>query len=369
MRQFEAAMKRLATICNCVICNEPEDIENLSRYKTFCAPLLAEVLVVTLRNLAMILVDTELQPYRSGLEALYRDYETLPVEGSLRLNRVVKSLSMKAVYRTAERIYTGRSPKGVSLGTDGNTPSAFSANGMTFYLDILRQLSDSPGTAALLHAVPGNMSLASNRVYTVAKDSPPADNVEDQVINYKPLSTLPSTPIDTSEMDLHAELMITESPRDISVQFCFSRAGRLLCSMGPSTLVDRLARASFSVCCPRHQCPRLQRPLNSVFTADGEGRVDARVDVDSGRLVVVRRHQGNILARCIALQQNGKYDPPSMNLKTHYSRGNMKPEDNEELLYHENVILKSDECWSCCIRAALRTTSKNKRFLPVVYVL
>ena len=91
---FNAAMTRLATLCGCHICSDiPEDSQP---NETFCVPLLAEILVITLRNLSLIHPDMSLDPYRSGLEKLYRDYETLVIERQR--NRVLGILSRQDVH-------------------------------------------------------------------------------------------------------------------------------------------------------------------------------------------------------------------------------------------------------------------------------
>ncbi|KAL9119649.1 MAG: hypothetical protein Q9187_003797 [Circinaria calcarea] len=338
--QFEAAMRRMVMLCDCIMCNEPEDSNDFERYKTFCIPLLAEFIVATLRNLALVHPDTDLKPYRSGLEKLYRSYEFSIEKPKHRIDGVIDHLTMVSVYDTAELIYTGRQEMMESWQEaplkSAKVPPVFSAHGMTFYLDILRELSDRPGAAAILHVVPGNMVLESGRIYTIARDSPPAGCVKYQATNCKLSSSLPS-PADTSNSELIGKLAVKESMRALSIEFCFTRSGMPLCSIGPADLVDRLARVSFSVHCPRRRCPDIKAPLTSIFTVDGEGKVDPEADVDSGRLVVIRRLQGNLIARCISLCQNAKYATISRDITVH-DKLDVATQERKDILYHENVL-------------------------------
>lgn len=86
--------------------------------------------------------------------------------------------------------------------------------------------------------------------------------------------------------------------------------------------------------------------MSSVFTVDGEGKVDTQADVASGRMVVVRRIQGNPVARCIALHQNAKYAviPRYWYDDTGIPK-DASVQDQKDILYPEDVIVKLDECW------------------------
>ena len=238
---------------------------------------------------------------------------------------------------------------------------------MTLYLDVLRELSEQSKTAAMPHVVPGNMVLESGRMYTTAKDSPPAGGIDYDATNHQACIPLPS-PVDTSSTDLNVKLTIEASTRELTIHFRFFRAGRSLCSIGPANLVDRLARASFSVYCPRRRCLNLAAPLTSVFTLEGEGRVYPEVDLDAGRLVIIRQLQGNSITRCLTTFQNGKYAEIRKDAVIG-DPADVPSAEQKDVLYHENVILRSEECWSCCIEVALSHPPKKEHFLPVVYIL
>lgn len=334
--EFETAMKRMAMQCSCHICNGPHNFEGRHDPFTFCIPKLATVVVLLVRNLSLVHPDVDVQPYRVGLERLYHSYQPcffdLPRK---HIQAMLGHTSMQNVYQTAEFVYTGNDEQSSS---ENSHPSAFSTHGTVFYLDILRELSDRPGNAGILHVAPGNLALQSGRHYPFAKDLQYKGGPSYNATNYQPLLSLPS-PLDTSNVDLAGKLAVKESVGALSIEFRFTQAGSFVCAIGATELVNCLAQVSYSVYCRRRMCSELRTPLTSVFTVDGEGLVVPTEDVEAGRLTVIRRLQGNAMARCIAL-----FQIDGIARHDHISR----------LLEPRNVILRSDECWSCCIKAALR---------------
>ena len=313
-QEFSLAVHRLYSLCKCRRCVQPNFSENTQLHEPLCTAVVTTLVVVTMRNLSLVHPDTELQPYRSGLEALYRDME---VSEAIHVSDPIKTLLgriyMCDMYETAVQIYTGRKnplevrqgPRGIGTATD--TPPVFHAHGMTFYLDILRELSDCPGDVEVLHAVPGCITLQSNRVYGLAKDQPPTGGLKDQVTTYTSLSSLSDLQLlDSSSPGLAAKLTLTENVGFLALEFCFSKAETSLCGIGPAELANRLARSSYSVFCPRRLCHSIGQNLSSVYTVEGEGKVDAELDHEANRLVVIRQMHGNKLARCISMFQVAK---------------------------------------------------------------
>ena len=296
VEEFQNAIERLASLCDCESCTpRPDMSRELHLTGIFCVPLVAEFLAITLRNLSLVHPDVELQPYRSGLETLYRNYELFANKKMAnRAPGILRGTRMLDVYDTAELVYTGRQElfqgrKGVR-GSEQRTgtPPVFSAHGMTFYLNVLRELSDCPGNAGLLRIVPGSITLQSNRVYTFVKDLAPAGGLSYPVTNYRPLASLSDLKIlDTSSADLAAKLTIFESVGALSLEFSFTKGAHSLCQIGPTQLVKRLADSSYSVFCPRRLC-QSDAKLTSVFTVEGEGKVDLEADFRASRLVVIR---------------------------------------------------------------------------------
>ena len=275
---------------------------------------------------------------------------------------------MMDVYDTAELVYTGRKEDLESQkGGSNNAPPVFSAHGMTFYLDILRELSDRPEIAGSLHVVPGNITLQSNQVYTMVRDPPPSDSMQHKVTNYKAfLLVTQLEPIDISSAGLEAKLMKLESVGALAIKFSFSKASTHIYYLGPTDLTNRLARSSYSVFCPRHLRRPSGNPLSSVFTVLGEGIVNPKEDTEAGRLVIVRQLHGNVVARCLSLFQASKYG------ETHrdYDLINgIPPNRDPNRLYQQDVILRSNECWSCCIKNALLSSRKGRGGFPVTYII
>ena len=364
-QELTAAAGRLRMACGCVLCDEPKDPGDYRRFKPFCLCLLACTILITARNLAFVHLDIQMQPYRAGLECLYRKLEFFAGSEPFQFADICRNIQMAEVYSTAEAVFTGRrvgvgSRQGVERAVSTTAPPAFTYQGMTFYLDILRELSDCPANAGILHVVPGNIVLESGRMPSVVLDAAPATWIDYNSEAYEGLSALPIS-ADTSSPDLEATLAVEESVRELCAEFRFSRADRLLCSLGPTDLLYRLVRSSFNVDCPRLKCPKLTTPLHNVFSADGEGKVYPEADRNSGRLIVIRRLQGNPIARCLALHQCFLNAVPSKDAMV--GDTDMPSCERNDALSFESMIMKGDECWSCCIKAALQ-----RRAQPV-YIL
>lgn len=375
--EYESAVTRLAMLCDCTKCRGDKRSADSKRYQRFCIPSLAHLLLITARNLALVHPEKSLRPHRVGLEYLYDFVELLsgslskvPDNSSLdhenqRPNSIalLNSIGMGRVIQTAELIFTGRlNTRPDSHSKVIEVPAAYSANGMTIYLDLLREFSDSPGAAAMVHVVPGSLGLESGRTYSIARDSHCSREVKYQVTNYQTQSSLPLS-MDTSSAELAVNLVVQESIAGLFVEFFFTLANKPLCSLGPTELLHNLAHMSYSVECSRYQCRELNTPLDSVYTVDGEGKVDPKADVEAGRLIVIRRLQDNPIARSVALNQVATFPEDNCD-----SEG--KPwQSFKNEVRRENIILRSDECWSCCIKAALRHSNKTRGVLPVVYIL
>lgn len=397
-QEYKEAWRRLQMLCCCTYCRD-ETSDGAFQNDSFCLPLLAITIFCIACNLSMVVVHEGLFPSRAGLEYLYQKMCDLSRQkrGPPVAVTVGDRSTMLDVYTTAECIFTGRPAQ---VNKSNSLPAAYSANGMTFYLDILREFSDRPETAAMLHVVPGTIALASGRTYHMVGNSVRKYEIEEPVTNYQPLLSLPPpTPLLKQNGDggLAVNLVVVETIRGAHVHFLFTttrgnnnRDKQFLCSIGPTELLRNIASASYSVSCHRDRrlCIELEQPFTSIYTAEGEGKVDTKTDFDAGRLVVIRRFvQGaaDPIARCIALCQL------TSSVSTGYEIAlelRSDSQNNETILRHENVIVKAyDECWSCCIKTALlgprnwknildpKETQnvfgpkKSKNVLPVMYIL
>ena len=301
--EFHNALGRLASLCACTWCYEPEDLP-LEWYKHICLPLLAETVVVILVHLSLVWNDNELEPYRRGIEGVYRHYEFMRATVGVipRIRYVLDNFSTLSVYEYAQLIYTGRNAIPIKQYRD--LPPAFSHKGMTFNLDILREFSDQAVPEAILHVVPGTLSLESGHRYSLVQDSPSAGRLLYQATNHQPLSNLPHTLEDIGSEDLGVNLAVTEKAKELLIEYCFTRAIQLQCSTGITELVGKLVALSTSRRCTSFHRDTWYDPSQlSLFTVDGEGRVDPDSDKAAGRQIVIRRLERNMVARCMALQQ------------------------------------------------------------------
>ena len=396
-QEYKDAWRRLQMLCDCTYCRGDLPTATFQN-QTFCLPLLAETILCVARDLSMVIVPEGLFPSRAGFESQYRKkYEASRTQHGPREARkyvrrsqtetVGEGSTMLDVYTTAECIFTGRSAQAHRFT---RLPAAYSANGMTFYLDILRELTDCPDTAAMLHVVPGTINLDSGRSYDMISDTGRAYVVEEAVTNYQPLLSLPPPTAPLSSIGdgaPSANLVVVENIRGAGVQFRFTttssnnRDKKFLCSIGPTELLRNVAQASYSVPCHRDQrpCIELEPPFTSICTAEGEGKVDMKGDFEAGRLVVIRRFapgSAEPIARCIALCQLTSSGSSGHEIALDL-QGDWQTKGT--ILRHQNVIVKAyNECWSCCIKTALLGPRGSKSVLdpkgkpntpPVMYIL
>lgn len=376
MEEYQSAATRLAMLCGCSRCSQSKHANNYVHTKKFCLPLIAESLLILLRNLALVRPDIDLLPSWVGLENIYLEcYWPYHEDGYWsshrpyppnRLEELVRLATMTEVMKTAEQVYTGRRRGLLKFGP------AYTAGGLTFYLDILRNFSDRPGDAALVHMIPGAIMLQNGRTYNNCTDLGFSKISVPDAHNYQPLHRLPpEPPCVGSAPDLQVKIIAKENLNGLELGFSFSSGsdGTLL-TIGPMALIGRMSSLSYKVRCSRDACGRQLedgRPLASTFTVDGEGLVNPKGDVEAGRLVVVRRLESNPIARCIALHQVPDEPDSDRALGNEWSA-------YANVLHHDNVIFRHDECWSCCIKQALRGCQERNEdtcnhLLPVVYIL
>jgi hypothetical protein len=103
-RSFEDVMKQLREQCTCSSCYST-NLPNSS----CCLVWLPIYIVNIARNLAFIIPDADIEPYRSGFESIY--FELVPsfTEREWQLTDLFKFVTSKDVYKTAIALYTGNS--------------------------------------------------------------------------------------------------------------------------------------------------------------------------------------------------------------------------------------------------------------------
>ena len=345
VEEFQNSTQKLQLVCTCFKCQDGQKPSGVSRDESkLCVPRLAETILVAMRNLTSVQLDVDLIPYRAGLEMLYHEWvlktsrkvfkkeSTMPV--------ILDTFGTFCVCNTAEALFTGMRNQDRDIDEQTRPlPPAFIYRGITFYFDILARISDRPDEAGTLHVIPGNIELESGRRYSFASEREDVQVQQNEATNYQPITSL-TAKVNTASSNLEAKLLVQERIGALFLALQFSQTGgQQVCTMLPTELLGSLSGATSKVFCPGSACGLIKLPIASVFTVDGEGVVDPKADAELGRLVVVRRLDGNAIARCVALRA-------------------VRPID-----FKGATILRSNECISCCMKSAFRLG------LPVVYIL
>ena len=357
---YAETASKIAALCSCDRCQR--GVLKFFGHGPYCLALLAETIVFLAWNLSGMKLDADLKPYRTGLRCMYELHVgeagiddkfgtrykcngPFPAD-TLRITDLVRHLDLASVYHTAQFLFTTNTyPQ--------STFSAFTATtvgGICFYFGFLREVSDAPERAAILHVTPGSIATREGRKYAHVIDKTGPDpagvlGLDWRERNQDKFSSLPVFQLnytcqpprmshtvgpelseDTGSNDLEASLVVEESPRALLADLCLS-GSRGSCRVGVYQMLKEVIGSSGLAHCSHRSCAAFERLLVDILIVDGEGRMPKR-EHSLRRTVYVRRLTGNPLARCVGL------------LVGKTSR-------------REQVILRRRECIPCCMRAAV----------------
>ncbi|KAF5684310.1 hypothetical protein FCIRC_4014 [Fusarium circinatum] len=352
VKAYSQAYKNLARVCQCCDCNQ-----NDLNARSCCLPMLAETIIFLTWNVSALRIHADLKPYHSGLMFIYQINagETMndssfgerygvgrhreACRGSI--SQLVQLLDLASIYHTAQFLFTNNLyPLQVCKAF-----SATSVGGICIYFNILREVSDRPENAMILHVAPGVIQTKAGRKYSFITDRTGPrpdgllgfdwpDNLSYQRdvqyrIDYQASITetlggsisIPILSMDTGSSDLNVKLFVEESTSGLLVDLHFlSSAGD--CRVGVYTMLKEIIEKSGLVYCTHRHCARMDQINCDISVIDGEGSVPQNLQPR----IYLRRLAGNPLARCVGLFVNREWmDVP---------------------------ILRQGECIPCCIRTA-----------------
>ncbi|KAM5513575.1 ankyrin repeat-containing protein [Fusarium oxysporum f. sp. phaseoli] len=361
---YEEASNALSAICGSDCCSG--GVHSSFGGRGYCLPVLAETIISLVWNLSALQLHADLKPYHSGLRFLYElhagrastdasfgeRYGAGKNNGSYwgDITDLVRLLDLASVYHTAQFLFTTN----LYPLKRRSALTAVSVGGLCFYFDILRNVSDRPEKAMVLHVVPGVIQTTAGREYQFIADKTAAwsegllgfdwrDNSSFEATaefktDYQAKVTetvggnisIPSLDMDTGSSDLDVRLFIEESAGGLLVDLHFiSLAGT--CRVGAYTMLKEIIENSGLVHCAHRNCARLDQFSCDISTLDGEG---CRPEGLQGKLHV-RRLVGNTLARCVGLLVNREWTEPA--------------------------ILRGRECIPYCIRTAINLRPDYQR--------
>ena len=353
---YEIASINLTKVCSCSTCdinNAEEELDLLD----ICVYRLAESIIIIVWNLSLVDIEKSIQPTHLGLWQVYdswacKGHEFIP-KAIGDVGMLLDYLQIGTLHQVVQFLFTGFRRNGLDLlrghvreaDTRVYSEAAFTSLGFCFIQSALLNLSDRPDHHRHLAVLPGVIELQSGVQYEVVTDGHSIIE-EYSAGDYQELiSTTPSR--STSASALKLELLVKETMHELLVSFRFSSPKGGIGLIGPALLSRALLHSVGRVYCPRRACQVLTPPYGGIVSVDGEGAVDYKDDFRAGRSIVVRPLGGHVLGRCL-----GTYTSTTSSMRL-----------ESPPILKSNVILRLDECLSCCIRAA-RLLDKD-----VVYIV
>ncbi|KAF4446950.1 hypothetical protein F53441_9466 [Fusarium austroafricanum] len=333
---YEEASEGLASICHCFYCSK----DSLSM-EGYCLPVLAETIVSLIWNLSALQLHADIKPYHSGLRFMYQLHAgNVTTDRSFGkrygagtsykaywgdIFRLVSILDLASVYHTAQFLFTNNL---YPLRTY-RAFTAASVGGICFFFDILRNVSDRPEKAMILHVVPGVIQTKSGREYSYIadktgtrsegllgfdwKDNSAFEDTAEYKIDYQAKVTdtfsgnisISILDTDTGSSGLGVKLFIEESAGGLLVDLHFvGLAGT--CRVGAYNMLKEIIENSGLVQCNHRDCTSMNQLSCDISVVDGEGCLP-----EIQQKLYIRRLAGNALARTAVEMRGDSFRPPS----------------------------------------------------------
>ncbi|KAK3332941.1 hypothetical protein B0T19DRAFT_343051, partial [Cercophora scortea] len=363
LKRYERARREIQARCHCNTCDQHlPSTQRSAPPDGFCLATLAETIIFLIWNLSSMKIHPDLFPSRSGLRLIYNLRRSQLTE--LRATRDAKRWSLDdmmryfltpgSIYHTAQFLFTTCT----TAQTACTDFSAASVRGICFYFDFLREISDRPEQAILLHVVPGSIETKNGTRYPYLRDTSSQGKSGEDGLMRLGLSAAPDTRIResisphsyhfegikrfynandlddqfdtlasyTGSRDIQATLVVEETLDGLFTDIRFT-GSKGTCQVGVYTMMRLVMEASHNVRCSGVDCDaEFNGDYRYIVLADGEGLLPFGPSKDA---MIVRRLQGNAFARCIAL------------LFWNYP-----------LEVQDRAILRWQECIPCCLNAA-----------------
>jgi len=340
---YESAISKISVACGCG-CEDKRPVL-IQRKPTICLRGLFEAIILITRLKAGILVDRELLPSQNGLYNIYEHNTTW-----MSLSPTEKLLGLQPGTRIdkAAVLYGGCTAKSSTRAQRGAV-SAITHRGLCFFLNSLSDISYDPEGLSQVHVVPGIIEL-DRRIYPEVRDTafegPKYQAKREQIVTTEPRENV-HVP---NDLTLEAVAMETET----HVVFSYKVSSPLGTSyIPPATLSISAAQALGNVSCHSSSCSRLD-DTPPIKVIEGEGKAEA--SNTSTRIHFVPR---NGPAWCIALLSAFYEDGYSPVISL-----NGIPVQPDLGSNGSHVILRTSECISCCLRAAMKYDQSD-----IIYVV
>jgi hypothetical protein len=368
--EYLVCLAKLVQLCSCEQCADEDYRHQIkgrnesNSAKIFCLPVLAQFIIRLVRELTLMDFDDKLLPSRYGLEASYMRHEASlgPHKESHddTYNYYIQALLTKyepnGLLQDAIVIFAG-------VYNPILLRSAIVCRGLCFYFGVLRELSPDVETIIRIHIVPGIIEGSTGRTFEKIEDH---HRVRlEPTISYSAKMPVAAPQLKASRgacsPELEAQLAIDEDVESMKLHYRVSAAGEnMLCTFTPHQLMTKVLHASGRVQCKRIGCRKLSNQNIGAVAVEGEGRLNPLELSQQGYSIILRQVAGSSLGRCLALfldvrTTKGKNPVPYDNIPSMEIMG--LPKDTiltSDPTNQVGMVLQNDECFPCCIRAALK---------------
>lgn len=353
------ASQSLSQLCRCQMCRPG----NNSDHSPYCLPQLANTIFHLAVQLGCATWDTGLRPAVAGLLAFYHAFSseamvtdikghefisfgTLPVESGLHnISNPLNDISV---------IFDGQSTP--FLDADGPQPTAFSRNGICYFIEALQHLSSKADIVRRVHVLPGHIQHGDRRYDTIQDGESWFSNIPDAESQPWDSLVFPE-PLATGNMEVKA--MILERDKGLTLQFYYRVTSEEFTAMlQPGRSTRKVLAGTRSLTCLRNaNCPQqlsgrcvairsgwrpqpeqTQQSSSQTPMRNRMPREKAPATSNSGSMFHIWSFDTDI-ARLVALETHKRQQPV-------YSKRHREDEWAQTGCY-----LRRDECLACCIRS------------------
>ena len=348
LTEYKDAALKLKKICSCESCKQ--GVIGAAPESSNCIYRLGEFIIILLWQLSVVDVSTMMQPTQRGLERIYYAWQYGSPSHSHRryldkyqhvgnIVPLLNYLDASTTYQATRCLFAGCDGGDLiylsHLPGDQNVSKLFPAlttQGLCLFVDTLVEISDRPETRKFLHILPGTIEGPSGTHFAHVEDGETIDEYQKEELkpleNYASLEEVCKTP-------LESRLLARESLRNISASIHISGPKGYI-HIGPMKL-QRAIFGSFGLiqCSGRGCDPISVSAFSRIMVAEESSLVTEEHRTEG--IVILRKLAGNTLARCVSVAMPSG---PCVEFTRHR-------------FPRPDLLLRRDECISCCIRAAL----------------
>jgi hypothetical protein len=349
------ASQSLSQLCRCQACRPG----NYSDHSPYCLPQLANTIFHLAVQLGCASWDPGLRPAVAGLLAFYHAFTSEAmttdafghefisfgvVKGEFARHTISNPLNDISV------IFDGQSRPFMDTDTK---PTAFSRNGICYFIDALQHPSSKADIARRVHVLPGHIQHGDRRYDTVQDGESWFSAIPDAVSQPWDSIVFPE-PLVTGDMEVKA--MILERGKGLTLRFYYKvTSNELTAMLQPGRSTRKVLACTGSLTCLRNaNCPQ-QLSGRCVAVRSGWHPQPEQTRQSSSRMPMRPGEKAPATSSSSSTFHIWSFDADIARLvalETHKRQQKVYSEHHEEREWEEkSCYLRRDECLACCIRS------------------